>query len=184
MLVSGGYKIRDQSAVHFLTITVVEWVDVFTRQAYADIIIKSLEYCKQNKGLNLYAYVIMSNHVHLIVSASSGNLSDIVRDFKKFTSQSILKEIEQNTKESRRNWMLWLFESAGERKSNNVKYQFWQRDNRPKELTTAAMTRQKLEYIHNNPVKAGIVQEPHEYLYSSAKNYAGMDGLIKVDFLF
>ena len=82
-----GYKIRDQHGIYFLTFAVVEWVDVFTRKEYADIVIESLRYCIQHKGLKLYAWCIMSNHVHLIVSAEQGNLSDVLRDFKKFTSK-------------------------------------------------------------------------------------------------
>lgn len=81
-----GFKIQNQEGLHFITITVVGWVDVFTRTQYKDIIIESLKYCVSSKGLKLYAYVIMTNHLHLIVSTSEGNeLSDILRDFKKFT---------------------------------------------------------------------------------------------------
>ncbi len=81
-----GYKIRDQYAVHFITFAVVEWIDVFTRRSYADIVLDSLRYCIANKGLKVHAWCIMSNHVHMIVSPPDGNLSDILRDFKKFTS--------------------------------------------------------------------------------------------------
>lgn len=76
-----GYKIRDQYAVHFITFAVVEWIDVFTRKAYADIVLDSLRHCMQNKGLKVHAWCIMSNHIHLIVSATNGNLSDLLRDF-------------------------------------------------------------------------------------------------------
>ncbi|MEQ9008564.1 MAG: transposase [Ekhidna sp.] len=112
---------------------------------------ESLRYCQNEKGLILYAWCVMSNHVHLIVAAQEGgNLSEILRDFKKFTSKKILKEIEENLQESRKNWMLWLFRSAGEKNSNNVKYQFWQQDNRPVELSTNEMKDQRLDYLHNN----------------------------------
>ncbi|MEQ9580403.1 MAG: transposase [Marinoscillum sp.] len=122
-----------------------------SRPLYKDIIVESLRYCQNEKGLILYAWCVMSNHVHLIVAAQEGgNLSEILRDFKKFTSKKILKEIEENLQESRKNWMLWLFRSAGEKNSNNVKYQFWQQDNRPVELSTNEMKDQRLDYLHNN----------------------------------
>ena len=101
-----GYKIRDQHAVHFITFGVVEWVDVFTRRTYADIVIQSLLYCINNKGLKLHGWCIMSNHIHLIISTANGNLSDILRDFKKFTSKQIITAIENNKLESRKNWIL------------------------------------------------------------------------------
>ncbi len=97
-----GYSISDQGAVYFITCTVVNWVDDFSRKLYADIIIDSLNYCTEKKGLIVYGYVIMSNHVHLLVQARHENMSDILRDFKKFTSQTILHAIEENKAESRK----------------------------------------------------------------------------------
>ena len=97
-----GYIIRDQEKIHFITATVVDWIDVFTRKSYKDIVIDCLAFCIKNKGMLLYGYVIMSNHVHLIVNALGGNLSDVLRDLKRFSTRLILKEIAQNTKESRR----------------------------------------------------------------------------------
>lgn len=105
----GGYKIRDQQAIHFITFAVVEWVDVFTRKAYRDILIDSLRHCQEQKGLVLYAWCIMSNHVHLLASAKENNLSDLLRDFKKFTSKQILAAIQSNETESRKDWMLRIF---------------------------------------------------------------------------
>jgi REP element-mobilizing transposase RayT len=102
-----GYSIKDQQAIHFISFAVVQWVDVFTRKEYADILVGSLKFCQTSKGLNVHAWCIMSNHLHLIVSAKEPNkLSDILRDFKKFTSSQILKAIAENNKESRKNWML------------------------------------------------------------------------------
>ena len=157
-----GYKIRDQNSVHFITFAVVEWVDVFTRRTYSDIVIQSLLYCINNKGLKLHAWCIMSNHIHLIISTGNGNLSDILRDFKKFTSKEIITTIENNKQESRKNWMLWIFKKAGEKNSRNKEYQFWQQDNHPIQLETFEFTLDKLNYIHNNPVKAGIVEKAEE----------------------
>ena len=125
----------------------------------------------------------MSNHLHLIVAARESNLSDVLRDFKKFTSTQILDAIIKNKLESRKNWMLWLFKSAGAKNSNNKEYQFWRQNNQPKELVSNEFIQQKLDYIHNNPVEAGIVEKPEDYLYSSARNCTDMEKLIKVDYL-
>ena len=165
-------KMNDPQGLYFLTCTVVDWVDVFTRPQYKQIIIDSLTFCQQNKGLYIHAYVIMTNHIHLIVSrkADAPALSDIVRDFKKFTAQQMLKAI-QNPAESRRDWMLALFKRAGVKNANNENYQFWIQDNHPVSLYSLKFVIQKLNYIHDNPVRAGFVASAHEYLYSSANVY-------------
>lgn len=176
------YKIADHQSLYFITFSTVQWVDGLSRPVYKDIVINSLRYCQKEKGLILYAFVIMSNHIHLIASAKEGsNLSDILRDLKKFTSKKLIAEIEANPQESRRNWMLWLFQSAAKNNSNNKHFQFWQQDNHPIELTTNEMMDQRLDYIHNNPAVEGLVTEPEHYVYSSAANYAGMPGLLEVE---
>jgi len=167
----GGYKIRDKEGIHFVTFAVVEWVDVFTRKEYRDIVLDSIRYCQKEKGLILYAWCLMSNHVHLVVSAVNNDTSDILRDFKKFASKQIIKAIEENPVESRKEWMLKIFKEAGEQNSRNKYFQFWRQDNQPKELYSERFTSQKLTYIHNNPVEAGIVDKAEEYLYSSARDY-------------
>jgi len=178
-----GYKIRDQYGVHFITFATVQWVDVFTRKCYLETLLESLKFCMHVKCLRLHAWCLMSNHIHLIVSAEKGNLSDIIRDFKKFTSATILKQIEQNQEESRQAWMLWIFKQAGSNNSRNYKYQFWQQDNRPIQLETKNFTKIKLNYVHNNPVKAGLVERPEDYLLSSARDYVGGKGLLNIEHL-
>ncbi len=179
-----GYKIKDQEGIHFLTITVVSWVDVFTRQVYKDVILESFKYCREQKGLNLHAYVIMSNHIHIIASAKEGYLlSDIIRDFKRHTSKSILKHIIEDSGESRQEWMLRLFRYHAKYNKHNQTYQFWKRDNHPIELVSPKWIWQKLNYIHSNPVRAGIVLNTEEYMYSSASNYLGDEGLLQIDLL-
>ncbi|MGN6180017.1 MAG: transposase [Mucilaginibacter sp.] len=132
----------------------------------------------------VYAYVIMNNHVHLIASAKEDhNLSDILRDLKKFTSKKLIAEINANIQESRKRWMLWLFRSNAERNSNNKVYQFWQQDNHPVCLDNN-MIDQLLNYLHNNPVTEGIVEEPEHYVYSSARDYAGIKGLLDIVLLY
>jgi putative transposase len=128
------YAFRDSAQLYFVSFATVNWIDVFIRRQYCEIIIDSLKYCIDNKGLELYAWCIMSSHIHLIISTETGTLSDITRDMKRHTSKKILALIEDDIQESRREWMLWMFARAGKRNSNNEKYQFWQQDNHPIEL--------------------------------------------------
>jgi putative transposase len=173
---SRKYKIHDQQKLHIVTFTVIHWIDVFTRDNYRTIFIDSLKYCQANKGLEVYAYVIMTNHVHLIIGTSGENvLEGIIRDLKAFTSRSIRKALEDTElPESRREWMLRMMYRAGKYNSNNIDYQFWQQYSHPIELSSNRFLDQKLEYIHMNPVKAGFVDEPEAWVYSSARDYAGV----------
>jgi len=173
------YKIEEGKA-HFVTLTVIDWIDVFTRENHKMAIVDSLKYCQQCKGLELYAWCLMPSHLHMIVAAEGdGNLSDILRDFKKFTSKEIVRLIQEEP-ESRREWMLDKFEFAGRYNPKIRNYKFWQDGNHPVVLYSPKFTQEKLSYIHNNPVKERFVEEPQEYLFSSAKNYAGLDGLLDV----
>lgn len=128
-----GYIMRDQSKAYFITATVVGWIDIFTRKIYKDCIIFSLKFNIKNKNLIVYGYIIMSNHIHLIIQAENENLSDILRDFKKFTSRTILKLI-QTEPESRREWMLERFKKATQSHNRNKNYQFWQYGNHAEEI--------------------------------------------------
>ncbi|MFV8333673.1 REP-associated tyrosine transposase [Flavobacterium sp. GSP14] len=177
---SEGYKIRDQTLPHFITFTVVDWIDVFTRQTYKDVIIESLDYCIQNKGMILYGYVLMSNHIHMLIQSQEATLSDLIRDFKKFTAKSILEKI-QNSPESRREWILERFKLATESHSRNKNYQLWQYGNHPEEVYSNKFMWSKLDYIHLNPVRAGIVEKASHYVYSSASNYVSDSGLLKIE---
>lgn len=176
-----GHKISHQQGLHFITLTVVGWVDVFTRQLYRDIIMDSLRYCQKGIGLVVNAYVVMSNHVHLVVYSRGEKLSNIIRDFKKFTSTQIIKSVLQNPRESRSTWMLNLFKYYAKYNMNNKKYQPWQHNNKPTELYNPKWINRRLNYVHLNPVKAGIVIKPEDYVYSSAKDYFGEEGLLKVE---
>ncbi len=180
-----AYKFNDPLGYYFVTFTVVEWIDVFTREDYRSVLLESLQFCQEKKGLVIHAWVIMSNHMHLIISRKENGmqLSDIVRDFKKFTSSSIIKMIEGNNRESRRNWMLWIFRSAGSKNRNNKKYQFWKQDNHAEQLLSNKFMEQKLDYIHNNPVEARVVCQPEDYMYSSASTYAGRKGLLDIELI-
>jgi putative transposase len=177
-------RIQNPEGLYFITFATVQWIDVFTRSTYIDIVLDSLRYCQKEKGLRVHAWCIMSNHVHLMISTKFGsNPSDILRDFKKFTSKQIIAVIEDKEQpESRRGWMLWLFKKAGEDNAKNTKYQFCQQENHPIELISNKFIDQKLQYIHENPVKAGLVDEPWEYRFSSARDYMNnQKGLLEVE---
>lgn len=164
---SFAYIVRDQGAVHFVTFTIHQWADVFTRSEYANILLDSLSYCQENKQLEIYAWVIMSNHCHLLVRAKNENLSDIIRDFKKFTSKAIYSAIEKNSSESRKAWLL-----------NVLKYEekiwFWNEGYHGEEILNGDFFDTKVNYIHMNPVKAGIVEKAEDYLWSSAGDFYGI----------
>jgi REP element-mobilizing transposase RayT len=175
-----GYQIKEQDKLHFVTLQVVEWVDIFSREKYRTIITENLKYCVENKGLEIYAWVIMSNHIHLLVKSTTDNLSGTIRDFKSYTSKLILAEI-QEINESPKDWMLKLFEAATYKHKRNTNYQFWTHDNHSEHIFSNKFMEQKLEYIHYNPVRAGIVDKPEDYRYSSARDYAGENGLIPIE---
>ena len=182
---SEKYKIWNQDKLYFITFSVVYWVDVFSRSIYKDIVVESLRYCQKEKGLEIYGWIIMSNHIHLIVGRNGKvKIEEIIRDFKKYTSVHICRAIENNTLESRKNWMLKLFSNAADKSKKHVKYKFWQNEYHPIELNTNEMLSQKLAYIHSNPVESGVVDEPTAYLYSSARDYAANEkGLLDIKFI-
>ncbi len=123
--------------------------------------------------------------MHLVAAARNGSLSNVLRDFKKFTSKQLLAAIENNNQESRREWMPDIFRKEGEKNSRNKEYQFWRQDNQPKECYSQQFTAQKIEYVHNNPVEAVIVNKAEEYLYSSARDYyyGKRHGLLEIEWL-
>ena len=171
--------------MHFLTCTVVQWADVFTRKTYIEMVEDSLNFCIDKKGLIVYGYVIMTNHIHLLIQAKDNNLSDVLRDFKKFTSQRITKAIEENPTESRKRWLMWLLTNQRATEDKAASYQFWQPDNHPEICFSLPFMWQKLTYIHNNPVRASIVDKAQEYKWSSAADYfyGKQMGRVKIEWL-
>jgi len=173
---SRKYKIRDQEKLYFVTFTVIEWIDLFIRDEYRSIIVESIKYCQQNKGLDVYGYCMMTSHMHMIIGTSSHTttLEGVIRDMKSYTSRRIREAIENSNivHESRREWMLKMMYNAGRYNSNNNDFQLWQQHNQPIELNTNELIDQKLDYIHLNPVAAGFVDHPEAWLYSSARDYS------------
>ncbi|MBN8643483.1 MAG: transposase [Flavobacteriales bacterium] len=181
---STKYKATNTEEAYFITITTVGWIDVFTRLNQKEIIIKALNYCQQNKGLEIYAYCLMSSHIHLLCKATNGYvLSDVMRDFKKFTSKNIIKAI-INEPESRREWLLDYFQKACKHLKREQQFKVWQDGYHAEIVETNWFIKQKVNYIHNNPVKDKIVQFPEDYYFSSARNYAGLQNDLEVILLY
>ena len=171
---STKYKATTTEDAYFITITAVGWIDIFTRLNQKNIIINGLKYCQQNKGLEIYAYCIMSSHIHLMCKSTDGFvLSDVMRDFKKHTSKRIIQTI-INEPESRREWLLDYFSKACSHLKREQQYKVWQDGYHAEIVETNWFIKQKVNYIHNNPVKEQIVAFPEDYYFSSARNYAGM----------
>ncbi len=169
------YKISELKSPHFITCTIVGWLPVFTRARYLDIITASLTFCRQQKGLHLHGYVILDNHLHMVVS--SDNLSQVIQDFKRHTAKEILVLAQQENKL----WLLKQFEFFKSAHKRNSQYQVWQEGFHPQSITTEDMLKQKLDYIHYNPVKLGLVDLPEDWRYSSARNYFGQDAVLEID---
>ena len=180
---SRKYKFHNLESAYFISFATVNWVDVFTREIYFNILAESITYCRKNKGMEVYAYCIMSNHVHMVFRSMSGDPSGLLRDFKGFTSKELVKAIINNPKESRKENLLKIFTNAGTANCNVEKYQFWQQNNQPIELWSSDVIKQKVNYIHMNPVKAGFVTKPTEWKYSSARNYEGDQTVLEIDLI-
>jgi REP element-mobilizing transposase RayT len=177
---SDKYKIFDQEKPYFLTMTVVGWIDIFTRKNHKMVLVDSLGYCQKEKGLVIFGFCLMPSHLHLIARSDGPNgLSDILRDFKKFTSKALIQQI-QNEDESRRDWMLEYFRKAGENIKGIKNFKLWQDGNHAEVITSNSFFNEKLDYIHNNPVKELIVERPEDYYFSSARNYAGLNNFLDV----
>lgn len=162
------YRKTHPDELYFVTMSVVGWVDVFTRNEYKDILIGNLRYCHEKEGLEIYAYVIMTNHVHLIARRHDKSLTELLGRFKSFTAKKIIAAIENNAQESRKEWLLYLFKYFAKVNKQYVGNHFWQYSNYPTLLDSTKIMEQKEEYIHMNPVRAGFVTEPQAYVYSSA----------------
>ena len=175
---STKYKFGESTGAYFVSFVTVNWIDVFTRDAYFGNIIESLDFCRKNKAIEIYGYCIMPNHIHSIFRSGNGDSSGLMLDFKGFTSKKMLQTIEENTQKSRREWMLWIMERAGKKNSNVTSRQFWQQNNHPIEIWSLKVFEQKLDYIHYNSVEFGFVTDPIDWKYSSARNYDNNDQTI------
>jgi putative transposase len=164
-------KAHTDQALYYMTCTVVGWIDIFTRESYRKIVLDSLEYCQKNKGLHLNAYVIMTNHIHLIGWIEAPRQTyEVLRDFKRHTANKVLEAIQQEP-ESRREWLMHMFKYHGRGAANREIFQFWQVGYHPVELWSDEVIQQKLRYLHENPVRQGLVSQAEHWRPSSACNY-------------
>jgi len=163
-----SWKIHNEISTYFITSTIIDWIPVFKENEFFEVIIDSLKYCSTNKGLKVHGYVVMLDHIHLLVS-SENNLSNIMRDFKSFTSKKIVGLLKRRKEEV----FLKIFVRAGALEKRNQKYKIWQSGFHPIGIDTEKFYLQKLLYIHNNPVKKGYVIKPEHWFYSSASYYVG-----------
>ncbi len=168
------YKIYNDQQPHFLTMTVVEWIPLFANPEVAATVIESLRFLQKERRMILYAYVVMEHHIHLI--ASSPELGKRAKEYKSYTARVIIDYLEERKSVS----LLGKLHRAKLNHKMKCKYQLWQEGSHPEEICSEKMLIQKIEYIHNNPVRRGYVDEPQHWRYSSARDYEGKEGLIRV----
>lgn len=178
---SRKYKFHNKQGLYFVSFATVYWLDVFTRQIYFNVLAESVDYCRANKGMELYCYCFMPSHIHFIFRSANEQPMDLLRDFKKHTAKKVIEAIENNPQESRKEWLLWMMKRAGKKAGNVSNYKFWQHHNKPIELWSEKVIKQKIEYIHNNPVESGFVINPVDWKYSSARNLAGDHTVLSID---
>jgi REP element-mobilizing transposase RayT len=168
------YKFGEPHRAHFLTCTIAGWLPVFTRPETVNIVLDSFRFLQANNRMTLYAYVILENHLHMIAAAA--DLSEQVQRFKSYTARRIIDHLKDHNVSTLLRWFQMLkADWKGE-----SEYQLWEQGSHPQEIETDDMMEQKLDYLHMNPVKRGYVDDPTHWRYSSARNYAGMEGLIPV----
>ncbi len=178
---SRNYKFHNKNGLYFVSFATINWIDVFTRQVYFNVLTDSISYCRKEKGIELYCYCFMPSHVHLIFRSTNEDPSGLIRDFKRHTSKKVIEAIQNNPQESRKEWLLWMFERAGKKNATTTKYQFWQQHNKPIELWSEKVIKQKIDYIHKNPVENGFVLNPEDWKYSSARNFQEDHTILQID---
>jgi REP-associated tyrosine transposase len=170
------YRINTPDLAHFVTSTIVEWLPIFTSSGYCDIVVRSLLYCRAHKGLKIYAWVILENHFHAILAGP--DLSRTLADLKKFTAREILAQL----KTERREWLLNQLRYFRAKHKATSEHQVWQESVHPQSIPTDQIMLQKLEYLHNNPVKLGLVAAPEHWRYSSAHEWLpGVEPVFRCD---
>jgi len=171
------YTIKEPDSPYFITCTVVKWLPIFTRKPYFDILMDALQFCRQHKGLKIYAYVILDNHLHLVVGGP--NLADTIRDFKSYTAKRLIAQLEQDQK----TWVLNQLQYYKAPTKTGSDYQVWQEGFHPQQIFSEEMLHQKVNYLHHNPVRIGVVDRAEDWVYSSARHYSGGKGILELDVL-
>ncbi|MGH7983482.1 MAG: REP-associated tyrosine transposase [Candidatus Udaeobacter sp.] len=156
------YRVNATEQAHFVTSTVVRWLPIFTTARRCDVVVEALDYCRTHKGLDIYAWVILDNHFHAIVSAP--DLPRVIADLKRHTARRLLELLQ----EEKADWLLHQLRYHRAAHKSESEYQLWQEGYHPQSISTDTIMLQKLEYLHNNPVKRGLVASPEDWRYSSA----------------
>ena len=178
---SRKYKFHDKEGIYFVSFATVYWIDLFVREVYFSIVTEAMQYHVREKGMELFCWCIMPSHVHMIFRDQKNKHPELLLGgLKSYTSRMLQKEIALHPTESRREWMQWMMQRAGDKTSNVNGSMLWQHHNKPIELWSGEVMKQKLDYTHLNPVVAGFVTEPEHWKYSSAVDYAGGKGLVDV----
>ena len=172
----------EQKTCYYLTFNVVEWIDIFTRPVFKQIIVESLNYFIEKKGLVVFGWCLMTNHLHLIAQSRQGfDLALLINEFKKFTTKIILEDIDAES-EVRRNWIMKKFREGGRPFRLINKFRVWQTETLSVHVDpqNTDFLEEQLQYIHNKPVRDRIVSAPENYLYSSARDFVGEKGLVNI----
>jgi putative transposase len=168
----------DAHLAYFCTITTLEWLPVFLDRRYADPIFESLRYCRREKALKVIAYVLMPNHLHLIAGCDR-DLHPPIRDFKRFTSRAVHDLLKTD---GRHTLLRWLSEATEPGRRAAGELGLWQLGFHPEAIVSDRVFQQKLRYLHENPVRKGLVVSPQDWWYSSARIEAGLrDAPMDVD---
>ncbi|CAN5537423.1 hypothetical protein BH20VER3_BH20VER3_17060 [soil metagenome] len=159
------YRVNEKEQAHFVTSSVVAWLPLFTKAARCDILVESLAYCREKKGLRIYAWVILDSHFHAIVAAAE--LPRVMANLKRHTARRLLQQLEEEGAE----WLLHQLSYFRAKHKTESDYQLWQEGYHPQAIPSDAIMEQKLEYLHNNPVQRGLVASPEHWRYSSAHEW-------------
>ncbi len=159
------YQAKQPDTAYFVTSTVVEWLPVFTTATRCDILVEALTYCREHKALRITAWVILDNHFHAILSAP--DLPRVMADLKRHTARRIIEHLQAERGE----WLLTLLRTHRAPHKTESQYQFWQEGFHPQAIIHDKMMEQKRDYLHQNPVKRGLVAKPEDWRYSSAHEW-------------
>jgi REP-associated tyrosine transposase len=177
-----GYQVfREEDAPYFVTSTTVAWAHVFTSEPYFHILIDALAYCRKQKGLRIYGYVLMTNHFHLIGQTDEpGALSSVMRDLKRHTAREIVRRFREDNQQA----LLHFFQETSLRRAGNTEAKVWQDGFHPILLPNQDWFLQKLDYLEANPVRKGYVDQPEHWRFSSARNrLLGDHDVLEIDYL-
>jgi len=169
------YKIYEPTHPHFITCTVLHWIPLFTRVESVQILLESLKHLQISDNLKIFAYVVLENHLHLV--ASSDDIAKSIKKFKSYTAKELLILLQKQNVKTILD-QLAFYKKAHKQETT---YQVWQEGMQPKLIQDEAMMMQKINYIHDNPIKRGYVDEAKHWRYSSARDYEDMSGLIEIE---